>query len=215
MFKTRQRQIRLFAFEDEINENNLQKFIDFISKNLPLLQRHTLGFSEIPEALRAFLESHNLSFLHITKNEIFLPRVIEEVAQVDKDSFERFKKFEKLESQQLDLRFQRIISRDTKMISRVIRSGEEIYNEGDTIITQKINSGAKLRIKGNAVLLDECSGNVEINGEFLIFQKIFAPALLFGGKLFDKTTLESFNQKDALFKILFKENNDISLKELK
>ncbi len=197
MIKTRQHTLRLFEFEAG---GSIQEYIDFITRHLPLLQRHTLGFrDEIDPQLQAFLQEHNLSFAHLSDMaHIYLTRKDSDIPA--QPSFS-------------DVQTAHTSSR-TLFVQKVVRSGEEIYHNGDIVVQSQVNSGARIIAEGNLLLLSECSGSIESQGDYIICTKILAPAILFQDALLDEHFLHKINQSSALFKIIFKKDDDICVKDL-
>ncbi|TLD79928.1 septum site-determining protein MinC [Helicobacter sp. MIT 05-5293] len=198
MLKTRQKTIKFFEFEAGEDE---QTYIDFISKNFPLLKYHTLAFKgEISTKLESFLQSLNLPFMYVGEAlpESRTPKsttTLKTDPSDDKSSLSAVSK--------------------TLFIEKIIRSGEEIIHNGDIIIDTKVNNGARIFSKGNLILLDECYGNVECEGEYLLCHKIFAPAILFQGVLIGESFLQTINQSNAQLKIIRKIDDDVIIKDLK
>lgn len=192
--KTRQRTLKLFEFEAGASS---KEYIAFIQKHLPLLKHHTLGFKDtIDSELLDFLNANNLSYS--TLNALH----IKEFAESSKEAIDSTPdSTQNAESSAL-------------WIERVIRSGEELHHSGDMIVLSQVNSGAHIVCEGNLVLFQPCKGNIEANGDFIICQDINAPAALFGGVLLDSTFLRKINQSNAKFKILFKQQDKVMIKDL-
>ncbi|MCX2717739.1 septum site-determining protein MinC [Helicobacter sp. MIT 21-1697] len=198
MIKTRQRTLRLFEFEAG---GSTQEYIDFITKHLPLLQRHTLGFrDEIEPKLQTFLQEHNLSFANLSD--------MAHIYVTHQDSLTLS------QSSQSHLCNVQVASSSALFINKVVRSGEEIYHNGDIVVQSQVNSGARIIAEGNLLLLSECSGSIESQGDYIICTKILAPTILFQDALLDETFLRKINQSSALFKIIFKKDDDVSIKDL-
>lgn len=130
MLKTRQKTIKFFEFEAGEDE---QTYIDFISKNFPLLKYHTLAFKgEISTKLESFLQSLNLPFMYVGEAlpESRTPKpttTLKTDSSDDKSSLSAVSK--------------------TLFIEKIIRSGEEIIHNGDIIIDTKVNNGAESLVK--------------------------------------------------------------------
>ncbi|WP_295700185.1 MULTISPECIES: septum site-determining protein MinC [Helicobacter] len=205
MIKTRQHTIRLFEFEENVDS---EECIIFIEKHLPLLQHHILGFrGEISEKLSTFLQTHNLSFALLSGTiHTYSAKFRSAGTNALQTKHKAEEKLPKDEPQNLSR---------TLWVKKVVRSGEEIAHRGDVVIESQVNSGAHIFAEGNLFLLGECSGSIEARGEFIICKKIFAPAILFQDILLDAEILQKINQSSALFKIIFKKDDNVAIKDLK
>lgn len=198
MIKTRQRNLKLFEFESGAST---EEYIAFITKHLPLLRYHTLGFKgEIDSVLKEFLQSHQLSFSTLDTIYTFQSPQQKE----SKDS--------KLNAE--SQKTSSIPSAPTLFVSKVVRSGEEIIHNGDVVIESQVNDGARVIAGGNLAVFGECSGSVEVSGEYMICKKILSSAIIFQDRLLDEPFLHKINQSSALFKIIFKKDDDIVIKDL-
>lgn len=195
MIKTHQRTLKLFEFEAGAST---EEYIAFITKHLPLLRYHKLGFKgEIDSVLKEFLQSHQLSFSTL-------------------DTIYTFQSPQQKESKdsKLNAESQKISSAPTLFVSKVVRSGEEIIHNGDVVIESQVNDGARVVAGGNLAVFGECKGSVEVGGEYMICKKILASAIIFQDRLLDEPFLHKINQSSALFKIIFKKDDDIVIKDL-
>lgn len=196
MIKTHQRTLKLFEFEAGAST---EEYIAFITKHLPLLRYHTLGFKgEIDSILKDFLQSHQLNFS--TLSTIYA----HQSPQPKTDS--------KPNAEFLSSSSHK--ASPTLFISKVVRSGEEIIHNGDVVIESQVNDGARVVVGGNLAIFGECKGSVEVSGEYVICKKILASAIIFQDRLLDENFLRKINQSSALFKIIFRKDDDIVIKDL-
>ncbi|MCH5314060.1 MAG: septum site-determining protein MinC [Helicobacter sp.] len=230
MLKTRQRKIALFEFEENVNT---QECIAFITKHLPLLQYHTLGFrGRIDEALQTFLQTQGLSFALLSgtipeRNNKMQSMVIDSRLSAQspqengtqkalahhKSGENRTDSTPHNAESTLDSPAQGAFLR-TLWLHRIVRSGEEIYHNGDIVIESRINSGARVVAEGNLFIFGECRGSIEAQGDFIICHKIFTPAILFQDTIIHQEFLHKINQSNALFKMIFKKGDTIAIKDL-
>ena len=196
MIKTHQRTLKLFEFEAGAST---EEYIAFITKHLPLLRYHTLGFKgEIDSVLKDFLQHNQLSFS--TLNTIYTHQNTQ--SKEPKDS-------------KLDVESQKTSSSvPTLFVSKVVRSGEEICHNGDVVIESQVNDGARVVAGGNLAIFGECKGSVEVGGEYMICKKILALGVIFQDRLLDEPFLRKINQSSALFKIILRKDDDIIIKDL-
>lgn len=195
MIKTHQRTLKLFEFEAGAST---EEYIAFITKHLPLLRYHTLGFKgEIDSVLKEFLQSHQLSFS--TLDTIYTHQNTQK----------------ELKDSSLNIESLKTSPTTTLFVSKVVRSGEEIIHNGDVVIESQVNDGARVVAGGNLAIFSECKGSVEVSGEYMICKKILASAIIFQDRLLDESFLHKINQSSALFKIIFKKDDDIVIKDLR
>ena len=227
--KTKQRKVALFEF---VEAADTKECIDFITKYLLLLRHHMLGFGwQIDKELQEFLESNNLSFA-ILSGEIptrdnasyvalgtINANSTQERAQdsingvANTNNMMSADNVDSIKSESIPVTFSGAFSR-TLWISRIVRSGEEIYHNGDIVIESHINSGARVVAEGNLFLFGECRGSIEAHGDFIICSKILNPAVLFQDTIVSQEILHTINQSNALFKMIFKKGDNILVKEM-
>lgn len=93
-----------------------------------------------------------------------------------------------------------------------VRSGEEIISQGNVIIVGDVANGARVVAK-NAVILGDCSGSVEIAGEFIILKKLRAGYLKIGDEVLGKEMIDLINASEHL-NIVAKNSDNILIKEI-
>ncbi|OBV29481.1 hypothetical protein BKN38_05990 [Helicobacter sp. CLO-3] len=93
-----------------------------------------------------------------------------------------------------------------------VRSGEEIISQGNVIIIGDVANGARVVAK-NAVILGDCSGSVEIAGEFIILKKLRAGYLKIGDEVLGKEMIDLINASEHL-NIVAKNSDNILIKEI-
>jgi len=89
-----------------------------------------------------------------------------------------------------------------------IRSGNELECDDDIAVFGRINSGAKVFAKKNAIIFSIIDGTVDAAGEYLILQKIGKGQVFFHG---EEITAESLNGR--LCKVTLK-NGQLTYEEL-
>lgn len=77
----------------------------------------------------------------------------------------------------------------TLMVTKNLRSGEDISTDADVTITGRINSGAKVKTNGNAIILDVVDGDVEVWGDYVILKNIGKGTVSLKGVKIDKNSL--------------------------
>ena len=225
MVKTRQKNFRAFIFvEGETDET-----IAYIAKNLELLKSLLLVFAyplreRVPllEYLSAeglhfvqansvenlglessvIKESHNFANINATQTHDSIspaqvPNKIDSAPNIESKSVSK--------SSTLDSTH----TKDTLVLHRTIRSGEEIITQSDITIFGRINSGAHIQSEGNVQIFGAISGNVFCNGAYMILGKVGEGNLLFQGEILDKTLLQYPYNK------VYKRQDSIIIEELK
>lgn len=94
------------------------------------------------------------------------------------------------------------------VITRVLRSGEIIENDGDIVIFGRVNSGAKIISKGAVEIFDEVDGLVECDGDYIILRSIGKGSVVYKNETIKKELL-----KYDLQKLCF-ENGHLQVKKI-
>ena len=157
------------------------------------MHSHHLSFAllsgELPTRdMKSYLQKESVALVKDSKKDNDTPR---DEAKYEQNAFER-----------------------TLWIHRIVRSGEEIHHNGDIVIESRVNSGARIVAEGNLYLFGECSGSIEAQGDFIICHKIFTPAILLQDTIISQDILHTINQSNALFKMIFKNGDNIETKDL-
>lgn len=183
--KARQRGLKVFFFEEALGE----EFEPYIKRNFPLLNGFLLLFShKLTTKQKELLNQHHLVFLE------------QENASFGNLKFRDDSPRPQQTIPQQPIPMQNTPTEETqpknttKTLTRTIRSGEEISNQGDIIIFGRVNSGAKIHCDGILQIFDCIDGSCECEGDFVIFRTIGNGEILFKGELIDKNleVLRSF-----------------------
>lgn len=75
------------------------------------------------------------------------------------------------------------------VINRVLRSGENIQNDGDVVVFGRVNSGAKVISGGCVEIFEEIDGLVECEGEYMIIRSIGKGSVVFKNETVKKESL--------------------------
>ncbi|MBN2826278.1 MAG: hypothetical protein JXQ76_13185 [Campylobacterales bacterium] len=161
-------QYSIKVFETTIEDGD--KFIAFIDANYELFKHHLLSIQgDIPQKVLEYLKNKSLKYI----NNFDLPK-----AKKFKDNF----------IIQTPQESEKIACR---VIYQPLRSGQVVEHEGDILITQRINSGAKVVSKGNIIALNEVNGDIGCVGDFIIVGQTHKSNILFHGVKIDNTLLEN------------------------
>ena len=96
----------------------------------------------------------------------------------------------------------------SKLITKLVRSGERIVNNGDILVFNRVNSGAEIDSQNNICIFGECSGDVKCEGEFLILSKIIKGKVMFQGEIITPNMLK------YKLNLIYKENNNLNIKDI-
>ncbi len=187
MVKTRQRKINIF----EIDNSNEKKCIEFLRKNAPLLQNYPVIFAQEPgrELCQACVD---LGLTYFVSN--------------------RMDFLNSQKSHQSELKPSSI---PLRVISRTIRSGEEIRSEGSLIICLNVHHGARIDARGDLIIFGRCEGQIECGGEYLILKSIYSSQIIFSGQIFSPAMIEQINQNPDCLKLITCDGESVKIKEIR
>ncbi len=143
----KQKTIRVFEVED------FEKLKNVVESKFELIKNHFFMLKEPDEDIQNYLKEKNLNYFVINSDESFTS------------------KKEKNEAKIKIIEKEIIKNRDLEIYEKIIRSGEEIETDANAVFLNKINPGARVKIKGDAILLDENRGSVYVEGNFLFVRK--------------------------------------------
>ena len=101
-----------------------------------------------------------------------------------------------------------------RVVSKPVRSGEEIDHEGDLVICSNVHHGARIYASGNLTIFGACDGRVECGGEYLILRTITSNQVIFSGQIFSVPMLEKINNNPQKFKLIVRNGDFITIKEI-
>lgn len=185
MIKTRQKNIRIF----ELSEGSLPEYIEFFKKNFPLFKGYLLVFkNEINAELVCLLQ------------ELKIPYIVNTGDFYGKETGDR----EFLTSQS---------KANTKIHMQNIRSGEEIYAEGDLVVLGNIHNGARVVAEGNISIFGTCDGILTSRGEYIILRSVNSGHIVFCEEILSEKFVTIINSNNVL-KIITKIGDNIFIKEI-
>lgn len=186
--QVRQQKIASFICDNSDNDAALL----YIEKNAPLLQGFLLIFShEMSEKLKERCHNWKLCF-----------SVSKECKLNQKVSLEKLpKKDESVEEVAVE-------KNANQQIFRNIRSGESLHCEGDLLIHGNINDGAMITTAGSLTVFGIIQGDINCEGEYLIFSICNRGKILFQG-----IQINDYIENDRL-KMITKIDEMITVKEL-
>ena len=143
----KQKTLRVFEVED------FEKLKNIIESKYDLIKNYYFMLKEKNEKIQNYLKEKELNFFVLNSNENFSTKEVIKIVE-----------------KEIEKEVIKEITKDLKIFDKVIRSGEEIKTTS-AVFLQKINPGAKVKIKGAAFLLTENRGDVEVEGNFLFVKK--------------------------------------------
>lgn len=196
-------QYSIKVFETDIEDE--KQFISFMDANYELFKNHLISIKgSISDEIVEYLKSKNLVFV----NDITLPRskgsrnsniqpkplakeaVASKQEEPKKEASKQEKAQPKVEQKQ-----------PLKIIDKALRSGQTIEHNGDVLLFERINSGAKVMAEGSILALNLVDGDLVSNGDFIIIPESKKTNILFHGVMIDTILL-----KHKLNKIALKDN---------
>ncbi|WP_181646771.1 septum site-determining protein MinC [Helicobacter sp. 16-1353] len=185
-----QKNIRIFHILENNNDDELKQFI---TKNLPILQGYLLVFDNLSDDLKKFLDSNDIDYI---KNKHLRLNAKPPTIEIKKEK-------PNINNDNLDANISK-----SKIIQKVVRSGENINNKGDIFVFNRVNSASKIISDGSVLIFGECEGDVECNGEFLILAKITKGKILFQGEIITPNMLK------YKLNLIIKENGKLNIKDI-
>lgn len=170
----------------EIDNTNLEECLDFLQKHSLLLKDYLIFFVHAPQKELEDLVLQ-LGLTYFVPNYSFAPIKVENSRETEK----------------------------LKIISKPIRSGEDIEHQGDLIICDNVHNGARISATGCISIFGNCEGRIECDGEYLILKNIHANHIIFSGQIFSKEMLDKINLNPQNLKLVVRNGDFITIKELK
>lgn len=172
----------------EIDNSNMQECLEFLTKNFLLLKDYLIIFTITPQEEIKLL-TQELGLTYFVPNHSFGSREL----QTEKKS----------ENKQI------------RVVSKAMRSGEEIEHEGDLIVCDNVHNGARIYATGNLMIFGKCEGRIECGGDYLILRSIIGNHIIFAGQIFSDEMLQAINANQEALKLIVKNGECITIKELK
>ena len=172
------KQLTLKAFEFEIEED--AAFIEYYSKNAPLIQGHQLILKgKVSADVKAFLEDKKAVYVDLNEKTLVTRKkrstpVLEEPISAQDFSKENVRK----------------VNEKASVYYRPIRSGEGIESEDDLVFFGRINSGAIIECSRSVQIFGIIDGLVRSDGEYLLLKEIGQGSVFFHGEELDKSHLD-------------------------
>lgn len=186
MLKAKQKNLRVF----EITVTEHDELVAYIEKNFILLREYLLILEgSVTEQTQAYLNSKNLCFLD--KANCIGNTVSHKNSQKNDAPSEN-------DDKNVQNNQKNPCNSHAVVYNRPIRSGEEIITDQDVVIFGRINSGAKVITEGNLQLFGDLDGIIQVDGEFMLLQKISLGNAVFNGEILDKDKFNGSLKKITL-----------------
>lgn len=172
------KQLTLKAFEFEIEDD--EAFIEYYSKNAPLIQGHQLILKgRVSADVRAFLEDKKAVYVDLNEKTLITRKkrstpVLEEQTNATVMATADVEK----------------ATEKSSVYYRPIRSGEGIESENDLVFFGRINSGAIIECSRSVQIFGIIDGLVRSDGEYLLIREIGQGSVYFHGEELDKSHLD-------------------------
>lgn len=206
-----QKSVKVYEI-DAVDYNNT---IEFIDKNYPFLKKSLIKLNNDNEdKVKIYLQNKGLCVVDC--NTLIKYKDTETIK-----AKELQKKIDTnlLEQQELKVEDNNYIEEIEKekltkidkslVIHKMLRAGEDIDENRDVIITNRINKGATVKSSGNITILAQCNGTIICNGEILIIGKVENGIIIF-----NNITIDNNKLNDTLMKIVYNNAHEIEISTL-
>lgn len=189
------KQLTLKAFEFEVDST--ESFIDYYTKNAPLIQGHLLILKgDVNSEIQSFLQERNIAYINSNETSL-LTRKKRSSAVLQEPALQEPTPVQEAPS----------LAKSSSVYYRPIRSGEAIELEEDCVFLARINSGAIISTSACVQLFGIIDGIVRSDGEYLLLKEIGQGSVFFHGEELDKS------QFDGRLKLV-QYNNGIVIKDI-
>jgi len=177
--KVKQKSIRAFEFTIS-GADDEKELISYVQQNLEILKSFLISINgELSKDAKEYLKDKRLKTVFegdsLQNKNITDKNPVQETLKKDESNKE-----EKSEEQKNEL-----INYDIP-----IRSGNRVECDNDVAIFKRINSGAKVIARKNAIIFGTIDGDLEANGDYLILKDIGKGNVVFNGEEVKKDSID-------------------------
>ena len=172
----KQKTLRVFEVED------FEKLKNVIESKYALVSSYYFMLKEENQEIEKFLREKNLNYFVLNSNRSFTSK---------KETIETKKEEIKIIEKEI-IKYK---AEPFKIFDKIIRSGEEINLTSNAVFLKRINTGAKIDIKGCVFILDENNGFVRCEGDCLFVKKNNSH-IIFNNEELEQNETEKFYYKD-------------------
>ena len=150
----------------ECNVDNEDEFISFFDINYTLFKDHLILINGyMSSTIRDYLNSKSLTFL----NNITMPKgrnrkALEKEINIERREHDIDKIIAQAELKKLSNRLQNNLT----VLDDMVRSGRDLKIDGDLLLLNRVNSGAKIYTSGNLIITQLVEGAIQCDGNFMI-----------------------------------------------
>jgi len=172
----------------ECSVDDEAEFMAFFDTNYTLFKDHLILINGyMSNTIRDYLNSKSLTFL----NNISLPKgrtrkALEKELNIEKREYDIDKIIAQVELEKLSNRLQNNLT----VLDEMVRSGRELDIDGDLLLLNRVNSGAKIHTSGNLIITQLVEGAIRCDGNFMILTTSSKANILFHGVEVDNKFLE-------------------------
>jgi len=160
----------------EVTITDENEFIAFFDTNYNLFKDYLVVINgDMSEEIKEYMNTKGLSFLqNVTLPKGKSRKPIEQELENEKAKYLEAKK--QFEDELSKLSTPKVVApepveqRDLKVLDSLIRSGQELNIEGDLLLLNRVNSGAKIVIDGNLIITQIVDGAIRCNGNFMMLK---------------------------------------------
>lgn len=177
--RVKQKSIRAFEFTISGLDDE-KEFLLYVQQNLEILKNFLISINgELSAEAKEYLKESALKTI-FEGDSLLNKNVADKISAKEVHEKEECNKNEDAEKEQKS----GLISYDAP-----IRSGNRVECEDDIAIFKRINSGAKVVARKNAIILGTVDGDVEVNGDYLIIKEIGKGNIIFNGEEVEKDSV--------------------------
>lgn len=191
------KQLTLKAFEFELESDNAQSFIEYYTKNEPLIQGHLMILKgDVNAEVQNFLDEKKVVYVNANEKSL-LTRKKQSIPVLQEPSTQESRTRQDAPE----------MNKKSVIYYRPIRSGEAIELEEDGVFLSRVNSGAVIATSASMQLFGIIDGIIRSDGEYLVLKEIGQGSVFFHGEELDKSKF------DGQLKLV-KYNNGIEIKDI-
>ena len=198
--KCSQYNIRVF----EVGVDDTESFLQFLEANLGLLKNHLISIQgNINQEIIDYLQENELHYVvnmklpsakrGVTKFKMLVPddgvggvyqeEAKDRVVRIDADDEE-----DEFDIRDIQNDFEEGIP-PLKIVKGPLRSGQLIEYDGSVLVTDRINSGARIAALGSVIILGKVEGDISSVGDCVIIPPMKRGSLLFHGQRIENKDL--------------------------
>ncbi len=180
------KQFSVKVYETTVEDED--KFISFFDSNYIFFKDRLIVIQgELSDNIREYLKSKSL--LYVNNIELPTSRSRQDM-QIELED----KKAKELKKQEMIAKeFNKLSDRldnNLKVQDSMVRSGQELIIDGDLLLLNRVNSGAKVKTSGNLIITQVVEGSISCDGNFMMLSNSPKANIIFNGVEVDNELLE-------------------------